>query len=293
MLAQAALPAGAGIQPKPKFIDKDIEKAFLDSQPRYVFSAGEAFGLGDRHVGMPSIPQGRLALVDNYTYQCQNLSDDYIMKGSGSPFIVHTKSAAACAEEILSAFVNDGISPVVLINALTGKDPELVIELERVIVPELPATLKGLASYLSSQSVENIANANMPPEIEAVAEAARAEMYQAAVRVITFQNNYLNRTERELINSRKPNGHGKSSLDDRDRFFYKMLNRPVPKEADLEYVAEQEGEDKGQDTALAAAIEKLTNKLDSDSKVKTLEEQVAQLTKLVQKLTKSQAKESE
>lgn len=290
MLATAA---GAGIQPRQRFIDKDIENAYRKSLLRYVFSAGESFGLGDRELGIASIPQARLALLDNFTHQVPNLSDEYIIKGNGGPFINYTKSAYDCATEITSAFTFEGTPAVFVIEALTGKEPDLVIEIERVLLPELPPTLKALASYLKTESVTNIQNAGMPTEIRAIAEAAREQLYNATVSTINFQNRYLDRSERELINSRKPNGHGKSSLDDRDRHFYRMLQRPVPKEADLEYVAEKEGAESTEQTALAAAIEKLSDRLDSENKVKSLEEQVASLTALVEKLLKKQPKASE
>jgi hypothetical protein len=289
--------AGAGIVVRPNFLDKDTQEAYNKSLFRYAYSPLEEIPLSDRKLGLNQVLRGRLTLIDNYAYNVPNETDEYILKGNGSPFLVYTKSAYDCADEITGAFQADGTNLVTIIRALTGVQPETAREIERVIMPELPANLRRAAEYLRDVSPTNIARASMPTELESVAENARKEMLQSASECFTFANRYLDRTEREMINSRKSNGHGKSFLDERDRRYYAALARPVPKEADLEYVAETEESHKStNDSALADAIKMLAEKVGqpaaspvTDPSVQAAlnaqADQIARLTALVESLT--------
>jgi hypothetical protein len=289
--------AGAGIQVRKSELDKSTQEAINKSLFRYAYSPLEEIPLADRELGMTKVFCGRLTLVDNYSYQVPNMSDDYIFKNNGLPFIVHTKSAYDCADEIVNSYNVDGLPLVTMIRALTGLQPETVREIERVIMPVLPGSLREVIDYLQSTSPSNVAKAGMPAELQKVATDALQEMTEHAISCVRAANLYLDKTEREFINSRKPNGHGKSNLDERDRRYYAALKRPVPKESDLEYAAAKEvAEAAPQDNAaMLKLFETIAEKLGTaapvaDPKVTELEAKLAAQSELIQQLIDAQPK---
>ena len=232
--------AGAGIRPRIITSDPIVEEQMRKHLPHDVFSPGETLALGDRQLSAVSIPQGRLTLIESHSYLERNRSTEYIKGEDKNEFITYTKTALDSAREVISAFMSGEMFKAFIINALTGVSPDKAIQIESILVPELPSSLKKLAQYLLGESRRNIESAGLQGEDAELAEAVRKEMIDATKKVIMLQSTYLDRTERELINSRKPNGKGKSSLDGLDRHYYRMLERKMPLESDLDFVAEQE-----------------------------------------------------
>jgi hypothetical protein len=234
------LPAGAGIQPRIHSLDPQTQEEMLKHQSHYVFSPGETLAVGDRQLPILSVPRGRLALLEDHPYQERNRSADYIKGEDKNEFVLYTKSAADGAREIVASFVAGEIAKAYIIKSLTGVDSNTATVIESTLVPELPPTLKKLVAHLMSGAQDNIASSSLSDSQKVLAESVRQEMLAAARAVFRLQMGYLDRTERELINSRKPNGRGKSSLDDLDRHYYTMCERKRPIESDLDLVASQE-----------------------------------------------------
>lgn len=232
--------AGAGIRPRVLTEDKVISEQLRKHVPHYVFSPGETLALGDRQLSALSVPRGRLTLIESHPYMERNRSAEYIRGEDKNEFITYTKTALDSAREVVVAFLWGGMPKAFIIKSLTGIEPDKVVMIESILVPELPSSLKKLSQHLLGEARRNIEVAGLQGSDFELADAVRREMLDAVNKVIKLQSAYLNKTERELINSRKPNGKGKSDLDDLDRLYYKMLERKVPLESDLDFVAEQE-----------------------------------------------------
>lgn len=261
--------AGAGINPVILETDETVRKEMQKSLPHYVFSPGEKIGLGDRQISVPELIPGRLNLISNHSYMERNRSPEYIKGNTDEPeTVIFTKSAADSVDEILGAFIVGERRKVYKIESLTGIDARRAQMIEEVLVPEVPTTLKKYISHLSTVSIQNIEE-SLTGDDAKLAEKVRQEMLKAVRAVLSFQMAYLDRTERELINSRKPNGKGKSSLDDVDKRYYQLCERKRPLEADLDFVADQEVKAEGIDTGfqgsgpLAEAIKLLAERLPS------------------------------
>lgn len=254
--------AGAGI--KPRALDT-VDEQMRKHAAHYIFSPGETLALGDRQLSTISVPQGRLTLIESHTYLDRNRSADYIRGEDKNEFIPYTKSALDSVRELTVAFLWAGMAKAFIIKSLTGVSPEKAAQIESVLVPELPSSLKRFAQHLLGDARRNIEVAGLQGSDFELADAVRKEMLDAVNKVIKLQSAYLNKTERELINSRKPNGRGKSDLDKVDRHYYRMLERKVPLESDLDFVAEQEikaGKSEGQDdNTLADAIKMLVERV--------------------------------
>lgn len=283
--------AGAGIRPKTYEADPATAEEMRKHVPHYVFSPGEKLGLGDRQLSIPEVLQGRLALVEDHPYLERNRSSEYIKGEDKNDTILYTKSAQDSAREIVTSFIVGEVQKAYIIQSLTGVDANTAITIENVLVPVLPPTLRKLVTYLMSDARRNIEASELVGSERTLADKVRSEMYDAARRVLNLQMNYLDRTERELINSRKPNGKGKSSLDDLDKHYYRMCERKMPLEADLDFVATQEmkasGDEVAQSGPLADAIAKLAEAVSTKPAPVVEDDRVA---KLEAELADTQAK---
>jgi hypothetical protein len=258
---QVTTKAGAGIVPKTASLDPATASEMQKHQYHYVYSPGEVLAVADRQLPVIEVIQGRLVLIEDHPYRERNRSAEYIKGEDKNEFILYTKPAQDGANEIVTAFVNGETTKATIIQALVGKDPKTAASIENILVPELPPTLKKLVSYLMVEARQNLEASGLQGEEFEVADSVRKQMLDAARRVFRMQSAYIDRTERELINSRKPNGRGKSNLDRVDKHYYRMLERKVPLETDLDFVAEQEmkqgNDDSAQSGPLADAIAKL------------------------------------
>src|SRR5688572_25434781 len=206
--------AGAGIKPRVLTSDPIVNEQLRKHQSHYVFSPGETLALGDRQLSAISVPQGRLTLLESHPYLERNRSTEYIKGEDKNEFITYTKTAVDSAREVIVAFLWGGMPKAFIIRSLTGVEPERAVMIENVLVPSLPSSLKKFAQHLLVDARRNIEVAGLQGSDFELAEAVRKEMLDAVNKVVKLQSAYLNKTERELINSRKPNGKGKSDLDD-------------------------------------------------------------------------------
>ncbi len=298
--AQKSPAVGAGINPQLNETDEKVKKEQQKALPHYLFSPGQRISLADRQVSTPSLVQGRLNLVQNHSYITRNRSTKYIKGSSDEPdMVLFTKYASVSADEIVGGTVKGGRQKVFKIVSLTGVDPRRAEMLEAVLVPEVPPTLKKYISFLSTSALRNIEDSSLDEGDKTLAEKVRQEFLNAARKVFTFQNSYLDKTERELINSRKPNGKGKSNLDNLDKHYYRMCERKMPLESDLDLVADQEAKVEGADAefqgagALADAIKLLADRVGAPAQVQASGASSEELDELRAELAETQRRFNE
>lgn len=257
--------------------------------PRYVFSPGQDIDLRGQLVSIKDyyIYRGRLAYVQPLPYFRRDESDSAMMAISerdAQGLVQDTKTTFDQCFHMYETYSDRGFYVMEHLTGVARADVSLI---ERTILPTVPPTLLKTIEYLREQSERNIQDSFELSERPALQEKAYEtlhHMLKACDKALSYQMEYLDTTETELL-ARRNGGVGKGFLDNVDKLYYAMCERLEPREKDLDFTKQKESADSQLIKQLAEALaanQKTTEapKVD-ENEVSRLKAEMAELKQLL------------
>lgn len=206
-----------------------VEARRLASRNYYGFLPGETICVMDRNIGFPYLYRGCLQLITNHPYMKDNYAESCLNSPTATEDeqIPDEKYASVIAAELYGAYAGgEKERGFRIIEALTGRSPEEVAQVQVTIFPEVPATLKAMERELNGAARERIKQRS--PNAQTVMNAAADQMLLAVSIAILAYDHHCQSRVKEMKDAMKPNGRGISFVDEFTKNAYEQLEKAQP-----------------------------------------------------------------
>lgn len=185
--------------------------------------------VGDREtISIQYVMRGVINPLKTFSYRTRNQSPENLMKENKDDqpeFVYYTMLAGEQAHELFESYNDKSMRRgLCILHSISGKEPELVQELEGVIQPSIPGTIVEIVRMLFNESVSRV-KAITDPKKKSLAGKLLTEMQTAANQALTFHVDYVNKAEGEQVARSKPGGVGKLELNKVDEYYFNQLGR--------------------------------------------------------------------
>lgn len=183
-------------------------------------------------LSMAVIERARIAWIQPTAYKAVDNSDEAWNREDDetAPLKTFLMTPFAQCMHLYTNFAERGMR---VFEHLKDVPPEVVLDIEEAILPEVPDNLIDLGNYLASESVKNIESAEFSPKTEKLAYLTLEEMIQGTNTAVEYCRNLIDASAAEIL-TRRNKGWGKPNLDDKDKYAHIMLKRKIPLEETLE-----------------------------------------------------------
>lgn len=191
------------------------------------------------------------------------------------------------AVEMMTAYSDKGL---IILDSLTGKEPNVVAEAENLLIPDSTATLIAIEKHLQYEAPYTINSSNFSQAMKDTLEQTRQEMLAAIRMSKQFQGDCIAAFEGEVLACQNT-GFGRTKADPNERLYYYNLERDIPAEIDAATLREQKKSVMQNESLLANTLAKLSEHIMREEKEKTesaemvaMKEQMAQQQAMINQL---------